>query len=309
MSWVRLEPTAAPRWTTPAVALGNFDGVHRGHQALVRVVATLARSHAGTPVALTFDPHPARVLAPERAPTPLMTLDDKCAALRAAGIEAVAVLPFTAEVARQGAEEFVRTLLGGTLGARWVAVGRDFRFGHGRAGDVDLLGRMGQELGFEVHVVEPVLHAGLPISSTRVREALAQGAVDEAALLLGRAYEVAGPVVAGDARGRTLGFPTANLGPIEVTLPTAGVYAAWCELPDASRIPAVLNVGRRPTFDGRDVRLEAHLLGWSGDLYGARVRLAFVRRLRAEQRFPGPDALRAQIAADVAAAGRALAEA
>lgn len=301
-----LEAAAPLGWPAPAVALGNFDGVHLGHQALVRAVVEQARGQAGTAVALTFDPHPALVLAPERAPQPLMQLEQRAAALEACGIQVVAVLPFTPDVARQSAEEFVRCWLVQRLALACVAVGPDFRFGHARRGDVELLSRLGRELGFETRVVGPVTEGGQPISSTRVRQALAAGDVELAARLLGRPHELVGRVCAGDARGRLLGFPTANLEPPRVCLPARGVYAAWCALGDRRRFGALVNIGQRPTFGGAELRVEAHLLEFSGDLYGSELRLSFLRRLRGEQRFDGPEALKAQIARDAAAARAVL---
>lgn len=301
MGWQRLAPPRRPGWPASAVALGNFDGVHLGHQELVRQLLARARS-AGLPaVALTFDPHPLAVLAPERAPVPLTTLDDRAALLQAAGLDGVAVLPFTPELARHTAGDFVREQLAGWLGARWIAVGEGFRFGRGRSGDAALLAREGAQLGFELLVVPPVLESDEPVSSTRVREALSRGAVDVAARLLGRPHRVMGPVVVGAQRGRGLGFPTANLAPPAVALPADGVYAGRAVLATGPW-PAVINVGRRPTFDHGALRLEAHLLDWQGDLYGRELGIEFVARLRGEQRFDGPAALRSQIERDAAQA-------
>lgn len=305
MERLRLQPPQRPGWSAAAVALGNFDGVHLGHRELVRRLVDRARPAGLAAVALTFDPHPLAVLAPDRAPVPLTTLEDRAALLQDVGLDGVAVLPFTQELARHSAEEFVREHLVGWLAARWVAVGEGFRFGRGRSGDAELLAREGARLGFELLVVPPVLEADEPVSSTRVREALSRGAVDEAARLLGRPHRVAGTVVEGDRRGRQLGFPTANLLPPAVALPADGVYAGRVQLEGGSS-PAVVNIGSRPTFDHGQLRLEAHLLDWAGDLYGRRLTVEFVARLRGEQRFPGPEALRAQIEQDVALARRLL---
>ena len=295
-------------WPAPAVAVGNFDGVHRGHQALVAAAVEEARGLGGTAAVLTFDPHPSRVLFPERAASALMTLAQKAEVLAAHGIEHVAVLEFTRELAGRTAEEFAREVLLGTLAARSVVVGPDFRFGRGRGGDAPALAALGAQLGFGVRIVDPVLDGGERVSSTRIREALEVGGVARAAELLGRRYFVDGRVVEGDQRGRTLGFPTANLDVENETIPAAGVYACWCRVLDAAAEPhpAAVNIGRRPTFDGVRTTVEAHLLGFEGDLYGRRLRLEFVDRLRAEQRFDGPEALRQQIHADVAAARAVL---
>lgn len=294
-------------WPSPAVAVGNFDGVHRGHQALVAAALDEARARRGTAAVLTFDPHPARVLQPERAPRALMTLDQKAEALAAAGVDHVAVLEFTLGLAARTAAEFAREVLVGSLGAHTIVVGANFRFGRARAGDVAALIALGTELGFSVYVVPPVLHGGRPVSSTRVRDAVEAGEMGEAAALLGRPYQVDGSIVRGDGRGRTLGFPTANMDVLNETLPGRGVYACWSSVEGvAERVPAAVNVGLRPTFGGRETTVEAHLLDFSGDLYGRRIRLSFAERLRGEVKFAGPDALRAQIEADVARARSVL---
>ncbi len=297
MTWERLQPPQPPGWPASAVALGNFDGVHLGHQELVRRLRAAAAPAGLSAVALTFDPHPLSVLAPARAPVPLTTLDERARLLRSCGLDAVVALPFTDELSRCPAEEFARRYLAEWLRARRVAVGQGFRFGRGRAGDAELLGRLGTALGFEVLVVPPVLEDGQPVSSTRVREALGRGAVEVAAGLLGRPHRLRGRVIEGARRGRGLGFPTANLAPPEVALPADGVYAGWALL-EGDRHAAVVNVGRRPTFDHGELRLEAHLLDWQGDLYGRELALDFVARLRGERRFDGPAALVAQIGHD-----------
>jgi riboflavin kinase / FMN adenylyltransferase len=303
MEVVRLDAASAPRWPRPSVAVGNFDGVHRGHQALVASAVSVATASGGTAVVLTFDPHPARVIAPEAAPTALMTLGQKAATLARLGVKAMAVLPFTPEVAAASPEEFAARVLHRALGADTVVVGTNFRFGRGRAGDVDMLRHQGAALGFRVVEVPPVVVLGERVSSSRVREALARGDAREAAALLGRPHCIEGRVVPGDGRGRTIGVPTANLEPGSETLPALGVYAAWCwpghAAPGAA---AVVNIGRRPTFGGGAVSVEAHLLDFAGDLYGRPMSLSFVSRLRGERTFPGADALVAQIHQDMQAA-------
>jgi riboflavin kinase/FMN adenylyltransferase len=306
MERVRLDKLSPRGWAGTAVTVGNFDGVHRGHQALVREAVSGARAASGTAVALTFDPHPSRVLSPERALASLMTLDQKAEVLAGLGVDRLAVLPFTREVAEKTPEAFAREVLAVALGARLVVVGSNFRFGRAREGDVGQLEALGRALGFAVRAVEPVWHAGGPISSSRVREALARGAVASARELLGRSFFVDGLVMRGDGRGRGMGIPTANLEVVNETLPRAGVYACRVRLPDGAELAAVANLGRRPTFGGEATTLEAHLLDFEGDLYGADLRVAFVERLRDERRFPGPDALVAQIRADVAEARRVL---
>jgi riboflavin kinase/FMN adenylyltransferase len=302
MDRVRLDHLTPRGWPSAAITIGNFDGVHRGHGALVAAAAAWARPRAGRIVALTFDPHPARQLDPRRAPRTLTTLEQKHELLAGLGVQTLAVLPFTEAVASEPPEQFVREVLVGALEAKRVVVGEGFRFGHERRGDAALLRTLGAELGFEVEVVPPVLDDGRPISSSRVREALARGGAREAWALLGRPYFIDGQVVEGEGRGRRLGIPTANLETENEILPTRGVYASRCRLPDGAWVPAVANLGRRPTFGGTLPTVEAHLIGFEGELYGATVRLEFQARLRDERRFTGPDALVAQIREDVARA-------
>jgi riboflavin kinase/FMN adenylyltransferase len=287
------------------VAVGNFDGVHRGHQALVAAAVARAAQAGGAAVVLTFDPHPARVLRPEAAPAALTTLEQKEELVRALGIHRLVALEFDARVAALAPDAFAREVLAEGLGAHHVVVGESFRFGRERRGDARTLATLGAGLGFTVQVVSPLLHAGVPISSSRVRDALAAGDVGEAGVLLGRPYALDARVVKGDGRGRGLGFPTANLASEGQLLPARGVYAGRCRLPAGDAWPAVVNVGERPTFGGKALRVEAHLLGYAGDLYDARVRLELVARLRDEQRFASPEALVARIHEDVRAA-RAL---
>ncbi|MCG6922030.1 MAG: bifunctional riboflavin kinase/FAD synthetase [Acidobacteria bacterium] len=305
MNRVRLDSLSARGWPSPAVTIGNFDGVHRGHAALVMAAAAWARPRNGRIVALTFDPHPARQIDPERAPATLSTLEQKEELLARLGVETLAVLPFTEALANESAERFAREVVAGCLEARRVVVGEDFRFGHERRGDVELLRALGADLGFELEPVPPVLHDGRPVSSSRVREALARGDVQEAWALLGRPHFIDGTVVEGERRGRRLGIPTVNLETANETLPARGVYATRCRLPSGEWVPAVANFGRRPTFGGSLPSVEAHLIDFDDDLYGATLRLEFQARVRNERRFPGPDALVAQIRDDIARA-RAL---
>ncbi len=312
MQLVRLERRSRFNWPWPAVTVGNVDGVHLAHQVLVEAARARAAARGGTAVALTFDPHPARIVDPRRAPRALMTLEQKAEVMAALGVDVLAVLPFDTERAAQKAEEFAHEVLGEQLGARVVVVGTSFRFGRGRAGDAVLLSSVGGALGFEVVAVPPVEHDGAPISSTRVRQALEAGRVDEAYALLGRFFFVDGRVVRGEGRGRALGFPTANLLVVNETLPAGGVYASWCRPFDTEagqRLPAVVNLGRRPTFGGGDTTVEAHVLDQHLDLYGQRLRLEFVARLRDEQPFPGAQALTEQIGRDIARARPLLDEA
>jgi riboflavin kinase/FMN adenylyltransferase len=290
-----------------ALTLGNFDGVHRGHQALVAETLRWARTLPGAAVVLTFDPHPARILVPSQAKSALMTLDQKAEVLASLGVDRLAVLPFTEPLARMSAEDFARRVLREALGAARVVVGPDFRFGRGRAGDVLALTRLGASLGFQVDAIAPLLVDGAPISSSRIRELLAGGDVVKARELLGRPFYVDGVVVRGEGRGTGLGFPTANVAARNETMPPVGVYACRIRLGgELGPRPAVANLGRRPTFGGGTTVLEVHLLDFAGDLYGSEVRVEFLERLRAERAFPGKEALLDQIRTDVETARRVL---
>ena len=306
MERLRLGSASAAVGVRSAVAVGNFDGVHRGHQALVAAAVARARETGGAAVVLTFDPHPARVLRPDAAPSALSTLAQKEELVTALGIDRLVALAFDARLAALSPDAFVREVLASLLGARHVVVGESFRFGHARQGDARTLEALGGRQGFDVQVVEPVLHAGRPISSSRVREALVAGDVKGAAELLGRPYALDGRVVRGDGRGRTLGIPTANLRAEDQLLPARGVYAGRALVPSGEWCTAVVNVGERPTFGGTGLVVEAHLLDFAGGLYDARLRLSFHARLRGEERFATPQALVERIQQDVRAARELL---
>lgn len=287
------------------IAIGVFDGVHLGHQALVRGVAEKAKAMGATAMAATFDPLPIDVLAPGAPPSALSDLDERARLLHAAGAAAVVAFRFTAEFAAQPPEDFARRLAAAG-DVRSIAVGDDFQFGRGRAGNVELLRGLGATLGFAVDVAPPVRQGGAIVSSTRIRNALLAGSVEEAARLLGRAYSVTGMVEHGDTRGRALGFPTLNVAvPSHRLLPRDGIYAVWAEV-RGERVPAAASLGVRPTFGGGERRLEAYLLDWSGDLYGERVGARFVKRLRDELRFASASLLAAQIELDIAETREAL---
>ena len=305
MKVIRLPRPAEVAWPRPTVAIGNFDGVHLGHQALLRVTVDDVRRAGGTALALGFDPHPARVVAPERAPLAMTTLEQRAELLGGLGVDAFAVLDFDARVAALSPAAFAREVLVGSLAAERVVVGQGFRFGRARAGDTPLLLDLGRELGFAVHVVGPVEDAEGPVSSSRVRTALRQGQIDVAARLLGRLPFIDGSVVRGEGRGRTIGVATANLAVLNECLPARGVYAGLVGL-DSREHPAVVNIGERPTFGGIGMTVEAHLLGFTGDLYGRMLRLRFVKQIREERRFAGAAELVAQIQRDASAAREVL---
>lgn len=301
------------------VTVGTYDGVHTGHRAVIDAVRAKAAQLGVASAVVTFDRHPLSVVRPEAAPMLLTTLDQRLELLEAAGLGYAVVLSFDEERARESARDFVERVLVGCLHARAVVVGEDFRFGHRRAGDVQLLREMGEDLGFEV-VGLALVPARLapsgpdeaqPVSSTRARALLAAGEVRQAGLLLGRPHEVQGRVCHGDGRGAELGYPTANVETGEgFAVPAVGIYAGRFTLGDGSRYDAAISLGVRPTFEhGAEPRvlLEAYLLDFAGDLYGERCRLSFVERLRDERRFPTVGELIDQMAVDVAAARDVLA--
>jgi len=288
-----------------SIAIGVFDGVHIGHQALIRQTATGAKQQGGRALAATFDPLPIQALAPGAPPSALSDVDERARLLHEAGANDIVVFHFTRAFAALSADEFVRRLAGAGE-VRQIFVGEDFQFGHDRGGDVRMLAAAGSRLGFEVVVATPVKLDGEVVSSTRIRNALLAGDVESAARLLGRQYSVRGTVVHGAKRGRALGFPTINLAiPPERLLPRDGIYAMSVRVRD-EQVTAAASLGVRPTFGGGDRTLEAYLLDWEGDVYGDRIDAAFVKRLRDELRFASPEELSAQIARDVDATRAAL---
>lgn len=283
--------------------LGNFDGVHRGHQAVIAQGRALA-DRMGRPLMLvTFEPHPRRFFAPDAPPFRLTSLHAKARLMAALGVDHLVILPFTADFAALTAQAFVDEVLIGGLRLGHVLVGHDFRFGRGRMGDAEFLARAGAAQGLGVTVIDAVGQDGTVFSSTGIRALLAEGAVEEAAERLGHWWEIEGAVIAGDARGRGLGYPTANLDLDDYLRPRRGVYGLWVKIAGASAWHlAAANFGVRPTFAGLDERLEIHLLdAGAPDLYGQVLRAAFFHFVRPERTFASPDALVAQIAQDVAA--------
>jgi riboflavin kinase/FMN adenylyltransferase len=295
---------APPRWHQPVLALGNFDGLHRGHMKIIDRVRRRAGERGGTPAAMTFDPHPSRVLRPDKAPPLLMTTSQKLEALGRAGMQGVAVVRFTHELSSWDPERFVRTVLVEWLRVAEVWVGANFLFGHDRAGTFTVLRGLGARYGFRAEKIDPVRYKDFVVSSTRIRRLVSEGRVDEAAALLGHHFFVDGTVTRGAGRGREIGFPTANLCTDNELVPPPGVYATLVTL-DGVVHPSVTNIGFRPTFGDVDrATIETHVFDLDRDLYGGQLRLAFVQRLRDERAFPDVDALRAQIEADSRSARR-----
>ena len=283
-----------------ALALGNFDGVHLGHRALFKEAA----GH-GRPGALTFDPHPGKVLQPDLAPRLITPLPRKLQLLEAAGLDVVVVLPFSLGFARTPARDF-EAMLFDRARLKAVVVGRDYTYGAQRTGTVAILREAAAARGVAVAVVEPVTVGGVVASSSRIREYILEGRVGAAQALLGRAFDLDGVVVKGDGRGRSIGWPTANVDTHGELLPASGVYAVRVRASDGWHGGAA-NIGTKPTFGGSAVTVEVHLLDWSGDLYGQEVRVEFLERLRAERRFGSVSELTAQIQRDVEAARVVLA--
>ena len=293
---------------SPAVAIGNFDGVHLGHRALLEEALRITQSSGGETVALTFDPHPARFFAPSLAPPMLTPLGRRIELLQEAGAQVVLVEPFTAEFAGILAEDFVENVLVKDIGARHVVVGADFSFGKNRRGNTSLLASVGRRLGMGVSVVPQVTANGLVCSSTKIREFVLEGRVEGASLLLGRPFEIDGKVVRGAGRGRTLGVPTINVAHEGEILPRPGVYAGRARRIDPIQgdptwLAAAISIGSNPTFTkpgDPEMFVEAHLLDFSGDLYDATMRLGFVAHLREQRRFASVDELVAAIQRDIA---------
>jgi len=296
---------ARPAWLAhPVLALGNFDGLHRGHVKIIDRVKRGAAERGGTPMVMTFDPHPSRVVRPDKAQPLLMTKEQRLEALRSAGIACTAVVRFTHELSLWDPEAFVRTVLAEWLRVSEVWVGANFLFGHDRAGNFSILRTLGQQYDFRAEKIDPVRYKDFVVSSTRIRRLVGEGRVDEAGALLGHVYAIDGTVVEGKRRGRELGFPTANLLTANELVPPSGVYATTVTVDGVVRA-GVTNVGVRPTFgDSTERSIETHLLAFDGDLYGRPMRVSFVQRLRDEHRFADLDELRAQIEADVRRAER-----
>ncbi len=286
------------RWVHPVLALGNFDGVHRGHRKILDRLRRVAGERGATSVVMTFDPHPPRVVRPDKAPPLLMTKAQKLEAIGAAGVQGAAIVRFTPELSRWEPETFVRTVLVDWLHVSEVWVGANFLFGHDRTGNFSMLRELGGRYGFKAEKIDPVRYKDFVVSSTRVRRLVSEGRMDEAGALLGHEYFLDGTVMRGDQRGRTIGFPTANLCTDNELLPPHGVYATTAKVGEIV-YASVTNIGTRPTVDqsGRTV-VETHIFDLNRDLYGGAIRIGFVQRLRDERAFESLELLRAQIDAD-----------
>ncbi len=287
------------------IAIGNFDGVHAGHRQIMRRVAALARANGYSAAVLTFDPHPARVLAPDRAPKLLMTIDQRLRNMEREGIEAVLLLPFSLEFAKLAPKEFAVQVLAHALGARIVLVGEDFRFGYKQAGNIETLRTLGDAFGFQLEAVPGIARRGVRVSSTAIRNLVEAGRVSLACRMLGAPFALEGGVVRGKGIGSKQTVPTLNLAPLNEVLPKTGVYVTRTRDLDSGRVwPSITNVGYRPTFDGRDLTVETFLLEPIGNETPHRIELSFLTFVRDERKFDTPEALKARILKDVDVATR-----
>ncbi|MBI4848790.1 MAG: bifunctional riboflavin kinase/FAD synthetase [Nitrospirae bacterium] len=283
----------------PILTIGNFDGVHLGHQAIFRMLIERAREKNGTSVVFTFVPHPLRVIAPERSPKLLTTYKDKLKLIQDSGIDVIICTNFTKEFANIPAENFVTEVLCNTLGVKEIFIGSNYLFGKGRRGSPELLKELGEKCGFEVTIVDEIKINNTPPSSSGIRTLVAKGKVDEAAVLLGRLYSVEGIVVEGAKRGQSLlNVPTANLITANELLPKDGVYAVIAEI-DGKKYGGATNIGYNPTFDEKKFSFETHILNFSGELLGKTIKIHFVKRIRDEMKFSSADALAAQMKKDI----------
>lgn len=303
MDIIHFPDNARPaHWKQPVLALGNFDGLHRGHRKILDRLQRVAGERRASSVVMTFDPHPPRVVRPDKAPPLLMTKSQKLEGLAQAGVDGAAIVRFTHELSQWEPETFVRTVLVEWLRVSEVWVGANFLFGHDRSGNFSLLRMLGGRYGFKAEKIDPVRYKDFVVSSTRVRRLVSEARVDEAAALLGHPYVVEGVVVRGAERGRIIGFPTANLCSENELMPPHGVYATNAII-DGIVMPSVTNIGTRPTVDSSGkTSVETHIFDVDRDLYGATLRLAFIQRLRDERAFDSLDLLKSQIAADCARA-------
>jgi riboflavin kinase/FMN adenylyltransferase len=288
------------------LTIGNFDGVHRGHQAILKHLLRCARARHLPAAVLSFEPLPREYFSGERAPARLTNLREKCAALDCYGAERFVCLRFDERMRNLATAEFIDEILVSRLGVQHVLVGHDFRFARDRSGTIEDLRQAGAHHGFTVEELAPFCVDGVRVSSTRVRAALETGEMNEAAALLGRPFRMSGRVIGGQQLGRRLGYPTANLSPGRLRVPISGVFAARVTTRSLRRYPAVVNVGTRPVVNGQHVLIEAHLLDFSGDLYGAHMKVDFIARLRGEEWFPSLDALVEQMRRDEAEARELL---
>jgi riboflavin kinase/FMN adenylyltransferase len=285
-------------FTRSVITLGNFDGLHLGHQELIRKVIRRAKETGAHSIVVTFRPHPLKILAPEKCPPLISIYEEKIKLFEKLGIDVLVKIPFTLEFAKMSPGDFVKDILCDMLGAKEIFVGFNYRFGRGREGNISTLKALGERLGFTVREVEQVSLDGEVISSTKIRRLLRDGEVEHAARLLGRTYTITGIVVRGDGRGKDLGFPTANIAPKHSIIPADGVYAVRLFVRDKF-YDGIANIGMRPTFDKNVLTVEVHVFDFNEDIYGEEISLYFIRKIRDEKKFGNADELIRQIRTDV----------
>jgi len=290
----------------PVMSIGNFDGVHLGHQIIFRRVAEIARANQGTAIVFTFEPHPLKIIAPEKAPPMLTSFRKKMELIEACGIDRVICADFNQSFADQHPRDFAANILAGKIGVKEIVVGYDYAFGRGREGTIAYLKKMGEEFHFKVHVIDPVEFNGRRVSSSLVREQIEEGEVGSARDFLGRYYSIQGPVIHGYKTGRGIGFPTANIDTRKVQIPATGVYAVYVTV-EGQTHPGVANIGFNPTFNRDTLSVEVHIFEFEEMLYGTEIEVIFIERLRGEFQFESADALVAQIKKDIETAKTLLA--
>ena len=290
----------------PVMSIGNFDGVHLGHQIIFRRVAEIARANQGTAIVFTFEPHPLKIIAPEKAPPMLTSFRKKMELIEACGIDRVICADFNQSFADQHPRDFAANILAGKIGVKEIVVGYDYAFGRGREGTIAYLKKMGEEFQFKVHVIDPVEFNGRRVSSSLVREQIEEGEVGSARDFLGRYYSIQGPVIHGYKTGRGIGFPTANIDTRKVQIPATGVYAVYVTV-EGQTHPGVANIGFNPTFNRDTLSVEVHIFEFEEMLYGTEIEVIFIERLRGEFQFESADALVAQIKKDIETAKTLLA--
>jgi len=293
------------RFDSSIITLGNFDGLHLGHQELIKKIIQRARETSSLSMVVTFRPHPLKILAPDKCPPLISIYEEKIRLIEKLGIDVLVKIPFSLDFAAMEPRDFVKNILRDLLGAREIFVGYNYRFGKGRKGDIRMLNELGKELGFVVREIEQVSLNGEVISSTRIRRLLKDGEVEDAAKFLGRPYALCGIVVKGDGRGRGLGFPTANIASKHAIIPSNGVYAVKLFVRDR-HYDGIVNIGTRPTFEAKTLAIEVHIFGFDEDIYGEEVSIYFIGRIREEKRFAGAQELISQIKEDVAIAKELL---
>lgn len=293
--------------TNSIITLGNFDGLHLGHQELIRTIIRRAKEVNAVSMVVTFRPHPLKILSPEICPPLISIYEEKIRLFEKLGVEVLVKIPFTVEFSSMKPKEFVKKILCDLLGAKEIFVGYNYRFGKGREGNIQTLKKFGEEFGFTVREVEQVSLQGEIISSTGIRNLLREGEVEHAAKLLGRHYAITGVVVKGDGRGKTIGFPTANIAPKHTIIPSKGVYAVRITARDKC-YNGVSNIGLRPTFNKKELTLEVHIFAFNEDLYGEEVTVCFLHKIREEKKFPDAEALILQIQSDIQSAQEFLVE-